>query len=102
MKKEVISLELLILGSVIFIRNDSYLLSMEISFDKVANVLYLQFSHENVKDTEEINDGIIIDYGANDNVIGIEILNYTERNLNLNEIIHLNADEIIPVIVQWQ
>jgi len=75
---------------------------MEISFDKVANVLYLQFSHENVKDTEEINDGIIIDYGANDNVIGIEILNYTERNLNLNEIIHLNADEIIPVIVQWQ
>ena len=75
---------------------------MEISFDRVANVLYLQFSHENVKDTEEINDGIIIDYGANDNVIGIEILNYTERNLNLNEIIHLNVDEIIPVIVQWQ
>ena len=75
---------------------------MEISFDKVANVLYLQFSHENVKDTEEINDGIIIDYGANDNVIGVEILNYTERNLNLNEIIHLNVDEIIPVIVQWQ
>ena len=50
----------------------------------------------------KINDGIIIDYGENDNVIGIEILNYTERNLNLNEIIHLNADEIIPVIVQWQ
>jgi len=74
---------------------------MEISFDKVANVLYLQFSHENVKDSEEINDGIILDYGANDNVIGIEILNYTERNLNLNEIIQLNADEIIPVIVQW-
>lgn len=53
---------------------------MEISFDKVANVLYLQFFHENIKDTEEINDGIIIDYGENNNVFGIEILNYTQRN----------------------
>jgi len=71
---------------------------MEFSYDKVADALYLQFSHENVKDTEEINDGIIIDYGEKDNIIGIEILNYTERNLNLNEIVKMNADEIIPVM----
>ena len=74
---------------------------MEFSYDKVADALYLQFSHEKVKDTEEINDGIILDYGEKDDVIGIEILNYTERNLNLNEIVKMNADEIIPVIVQW-
>ncbi len=75
---------------------------MQISFDKVANALYLQFSHENVKDTEEIDDGIIIDYGKNDTIIGIEILDYTDRNLNLNELIKMDADEIVPVIVQWQ
>jgi len=74
---------------------------MEFSFDKVANALYLQFSHEKVKDTEEIKDGIIIDYGENDNIIGIEILNYRQRNLNLNEIVQMDADEIIPVIIQW-
>ena len=74
---------------------------MEFSYDKVADALYLQFSHEKVKDTEEINDGIILDYGEKDDVIGIEILNYTERNLNLNDIVKMNADEIIPVIVQW-
>ena len=74
---------------------------MEFSFDKVANALYLQFSHEKVKDTEEIKDGIIIDYGENDNIIGIEILNYRQRNLNLNEIVQMDADEIILVIIQW-
>jgi len=42
---------------------------MQISFDKVADVLYLQFSHEKVKESEEINEGIIIDYGQNDNII---------------------------------
>lgn len=74
---------------------------MEFSYDKVADALYLQFSHEKVKDTEEINDGIILDYGEKDNIIRIEILNYTKRNLNLNEIVKMNIDEIIPMIVHW-
>jgi len=74
---------------------------MLISFDKVADVLYLQFSHEKVKDSKEINEGILIDYGQNDNIIGIEILNYSQHKINLNEIIRMNADEIILVIAQW-
>ncbi len=74
---------------------------MQISFDKVADVLYLQFSHEKVKDSEEINEGVVINYGEHDNIIGIEILNYSQRKINLNEIIQMNADEIIPVIAQW-
>ena len=74
---------------------------MEFSYDKVADALYLQFSHEKVKDKEEINDGIILDYGEKDNSIRIEILNYTKRNLNLNEIVKMNIDEIIPMIVHW-
>ncbi len=63
-------------------------------------MIYLQFSHEKVKNTEEITDGIIIDYGENDNIIKIEILNYIERNLNLYEIIQMGAEEIIPVIAE--
>lgn len=75
---------------------------MEFSFDKIANSLYIKLTHEAVKNTEEIGEGIIVDYSENDLVIGIEILNYTERNINLNKIIQLNAEEIIPMIVQCQ
>ncbi len=74
---------------------------MQISFDKVADVLYLQFSREKVKDSEEIKEGIVIDYGKHDNIIGIEILNYSQRKINLNEIVQMDVDEIIPVIAQW-
>jgi uncharacterized protein YuzE len=56
--------------------------NMEFSFDKVANVLYIRFSHKEVKDTEEIEEGIIIDYSENAEVIGIEILNYIERKID--------------------
>ncbi len=75
---------------------------MEVSFDKVANTLYIQFSREPVKETEEISGGIIVDYGENESIIGIEILNYSQRKINLNEIIQLNPEEIIPMIIQWQ
>ncbi|TFF94307.1 MAG: DUF2283 domain-containing protein [Promethearchaeota archaeon] len=75
---------------------------MEFSFDKVANTLYIKLTHEAIKHTEEIGKGIIVDYSGDDFVIGIEILNYTKRNINLNEIIQLNAEEIIHTIVQRQ
>ena len=35
-------------------------------------------------------------------MIGIEILNFTQRHLDLNELIKLNNEEIIPAIVQCE
>ena len=75
---------------------------MQISFDKVANALYIQFSQEKVKKTEEIREGIIVDYGKNEDIVGIEILNYNQRKINLNDLIQMNPDEIIPAIVQCE
>ncbi len=73
---------------------------MEFSFDKVANALYLRLSYEKVQTTEEIAEGIIIDYGKGDHMVGIEILNFSDRQINLNDIIQMNAEEIIPMIIQ--
>lgn len=73
---------------------------MQFSYDKVANAMYIKFSNEKVRVTEEISEGIIIDYGLGDDVIGIEVLNYSKRKLDLNEIVKLDSDEIIPVVIQ--
>jgi len=75
---------------------------MDFSFDKVANALYLRFSRESIKSSEEIVEGIIIDYGLYDNLIGIEVLNFTKKKLNLNKLIQMSEEEIIPLIVQCQ
>ena len=73
---------------------------MEFSFDKVVNALYLQFSREIIQSSEEIVESIIIDYGQDENLIGIEILNFTKKKLNLNKLIQMSEEEIIPMIVQ--
>lgn len=48
---------------------------MKISFDPKHVVLYLKFSEDKIVDTIEVDGGILIDYGDNGQMIGIEIIN---------------------------
>ena len=58
---------------------------VNISYDRVADALYIKFSNENIAESDEISDGIILDYNKNGKIIGIEILNYSKRNNDLNK-----------------
>jgi len=60
------------------------------------------FSNENIIDSDEIAEGIIIDYGKDSNIIGLEILNFKNRKLDLNDLVEMNIEEIIPKLVQCQ
>ena len=73
---------------------------MEMKYDKVADALSIRLSGEKVVDSEEIKPGLILDYGKKGDLVGIEILNFSHHEINLNEIIRLNPDEIVPNIVQ--
>ncbi|MBN2156260.1 MAG: DUF2283 domain-containing protein [Candidatus Lokiarchaeota archaeon] len=72
---------------------------MDFSFDKVADVLYIKFSEEKIAESDLISSGIIVDYSKGQKVVGIEVLNYSQRKLNLNELVTMHIDEIIPAIV---
>ncbi len=75
---------------------------MNFSFDKIANVLYIRFSNEKILNSDEIAEGIIIDYGKNENIVGVEILNFTDRKLNLNDLVQMTIEELIPILAQCQ
>ena len=48
---------------------------MEISYDPKYNLLYIKFFEERVVDTVEVDGGVLIDYGDDGKMIGIEIIN---------------------------
>lgn len=73
---------------------------MDFNYDKMANGLYIRFSNEKASSSDEITDGIILDYEKNDNVIGVEILNFTDRDLDLNNLVQMNAEDLIPLLTQ--
>lgn len=55
---------------------------MKITYDKIANAVYIRFTELPVADTrEDDSENIYIDYAVDNTIVGIEILNASERIL---------------------
>ena len=52
---------------------------MKIEFDPLADALYIDLKDGEVKKTSEISPGIMLDYDAAGNVLGIEMLYVCKR-----------------------
>ena len=52
---------------------------MEITFDKEADAVYIEFSSGEFDKNKKIDDETIIDLDKNGNILGIEILNVSKR-----------------------
>ena len=52
---------------------------MNIKFDKEADAVYVRFSDAKIADTRHEKPGVVIDYDADGNVVGIELLNASQR-----------------------
>ena len=52
---------------------------MKIKVDQKNDALYFRLDDSQIIESEEIKPGVILDYDANNNVIGIEILGISKR-----------------------
>ncbi len=52
---------------------------MKLTVDREADALYLKLKEGRIAHTKEVGDGIILDLGDNDELIGIEILWLSDR-----------------------
>ncbi|WP_048150734.1 DUF2283 domain-containing protein [Palaeococcus ferrophilus] len=52
---------------------------MRISYDPKHDVMYIKFSDAKIVETVEVEEGLLIDYGENGEIIGIEIINASLR-----------------------
>lgn len=57
---------------------------MKLKIDHEADALYLTLDESEVVDSEEESPGIIVDYNAENNVVGIEMLYLSKRTPKLN------------------
>jgi uncharacterized protein YuzE len=48
---------------------------MKLEYDPQVDAAYLTLSESPVTDSEEVKPGIVVDYDANDRIVGIEVLN---------------------------
>ena len=52
---------------------------MRLKVDRESDALYLRLDETAVAESEEVQPGVILDYDAADNVVGVEILNLSKR-----------------------
>ncbi len=52
---------------------------MKMHYDQKTDALYLRLDDSKIIDSAEVEPGIVLDYNANNQVVGVEILRVKER-----------------------
>jgi uncharacterized protein YuzE len=52
---------------------------MKLTVDPEADALYLRLTDTQIVDSEQVASGVIVDYDAKDNVVGVEMLHLSKR-----------------------
>ena len=57
---------------------------MKLHVDKKADALYLRLDDSPIVDSEEVAPGIVLDYNASNEVVGLEMLHLSKRSSKLD------------------
>ena len=57
---------------------------MTLKVDEKGDALYLRLDESKVIESEEVSPGVILDFNAGNQVVGVEILNLSKRSPKLN------------------
>jgi len=70
---------------------------MKIEYSKKADALYVYFKEKYVNSSKEVEEGIILDFDENNQIIGIEILDATAR-FGKSDIANINIENLAEVL----
>lgn len=57
---------------------------MKLKVDEKADALYLRLDDSTIIESEEVSPGVVLDFNASNQVVGVEILNLSKRSPKLN------------------
>jgi uncharacterized protein YuzE len=66
---------------------------MKIEYSKEADAIYVYFKEEYVAKSKEIEDGVVIDFDKDGQIIGIEVLDVSQR-FSLSDIVNVSIENI--------
>ena len=72
-------------------------MEFRVSYDKVEDALYIKLKDKEVEDSIEVKNGVIVDIGRKGDIIGVEILGFSKKKIDINEIIAKGVESVISV-----
>jgi uncharacterized protein YuzE len=67
---------------------------MKIEYDKKVDALYIRIQEKNVARTQEVSDGVNLDFDAEGRLIGLEVLSASKR-YSSSDIFNLSTENLI-------
>lgn len=69
---------------------------MKISYDKATDSLYIHLAERPSTDSDEVNDGVVLDFDANGALVGIDVQHASKRaDINNISISKLPLGEVL-------
>ena len=70
---------------------------MKISYDKETDSLYIHLADRASVDSDEVNDGVVLDFDANGALVGIDVQHASQRaDVNNLSISKLPLGQLLP------
>ena len=60
---------------------------LRLKYDRSSDALYIRIKEGNIVDSDEIAPGIIVDYDEYGEIVGIEILWFSKRRIDLHKLV---------------
>ncbi|MEM1598151.1 MAG: DUF2283 domain-containing protein [Pyrobaculum sp.] len=73
-------------------------LEYKIRYDKGADSIYIKIREGQVYESDEVAPGVVVDYDKDGEIIGVEILWFSKRKVDLTKLLTEGVDSLIVSI----
>lgn len=68
----------------------------KVSYDPVADALYIRVRDDKIVDSLEIDEHVVIDFNERGEIVGVEVLDFSKSNVDLDRIVREGLETLIP------
>ncbi len=70
---------------------------LKVSYDRVADALYIRLREGKVADSVELNEGIIVDLNERGEIVGLEIIDFSKSGVDLDKIVREGVESVAKI-----
>jgi len=67
-------------------------------YDRSVDALYIKLKEDRVAESDEVAPGIIVDYNDRGEVVGIEVLQFSKRNIDIKKLIIEGIESLLLAV----
>ena len=68
---------------------------LSLKYDRVGDTLYIRLKGDRIASSEEVSPGIIVDYNDRGEVVGIEVLWFSKRRIDLSKLVIEGPEAVV-------